>query len=253
VTGGPVIFGRGCAPAISAHRGGGEFAPEGSTGAYRAAVEAGAEYVEFDVRRTSDGVFVAYHRERCWSGQAVASLSYARLCKLAGFRVPLASEVMALLTGRALGHLDLKDAGSAMVIVGEAVRTMGTAGFVVTTGDEKLAAAIRRGFPGVQVGLTLGGDFASWRAYRLRRLRDRNASRLDGVRACGAGWAVVHHVLARRGVLGECRSLGIKVMVWTVNRDGALRKWLANPQVDVLVTDRPARAVALRRHIVVKR
>jgi glycerophosphoryl diester phosphodiesterase len=35
-------------------------------------------------------------------------------------------------------------------------------------------------------------------------------------------------------------------MVWTVNSDRELRYWLSRQRVDVLVTDRPARAVALR-------
>ena len=38
---------------ISAHRGGTEFAPAGSHEAYGSALEAGAEYVEFDVRPPS--------------------------------------------------------------------------------------------------------------------------------------------------------------------------------------------------------
>jgi glycerophosphoryl diester phosphodiesterase len=35
-------------------------------------------------------------------------------------------------------------------------------------------------------------------------------------------------------------------MVWTVNNDLELRYWLSRPRIDILVTDRPARAVALR-------
>jgi glycerophosphoryl diester phosphodiesterase len=35
-------------------------------------------------------------------------------------------------------------------------------------------------------------------------------------------------------------------MMWTVNNDCELRYWLSHPCIDVLVTDRPARAVALR-------
>ncbi len=37
-------------------------------------------------------------------------------------------------------------------------------------------------------------------------------------------------------------------MVWTVNDDAALRVFLDDPRVDVLVTDRPRRAVTLRDH-----
>ena len=70
---------------------------------------------------------------------------------------------------------------------------------------------------------------------------------MDRVMASGADVAVVHHRLARTGVLAECRRRGIKTVVWTVNRDQALAGWLTTPSVDVLVTDRPARAIALRR------
>ena len=72
-------------PAISAHRGGSENAPGGTYRAYHAALAAGAEYVELDVRRTADGVLVARHRARTGWGRAVGSLSYARLCRLAGY------------------------------------------------------------------------------------------------------------------------------------------------------------------------
>jgi glycerophosphoryl diester phosphodiesterase len=80
----------------------------------------------------------------------------------------------------------------------------------------------------------------------MRRLRTPGLSRLDRVVASRADVAVVHHRLARTGVLAECRRRGIKTMVWTVNGDRALVRWLASPCVDVLVTDRPARAIALR-------
>jgi glycerophosphoryl diester phosphodiesterase len=36
-------------------------------------------------------------------------------------------------------------------------------------------------------------------------------------------------------------------MVWTVNADADLARWVAAPGVDALVTDRPARAIFLRR------
>ena len=83
----------------------------------------------------------------------------------------------------------------------------------------------------------------------MQRLRDRGLSRLHRVVASRADVAVVHHRLARTGVLAECRRRGIKTMVWTVNGDRALAGWLASPLVDVLVTDRPARAIALRRRL----
>ena len=76
------------ATAVSAHRGGGETGRSGTYEAYRSALQAGAEYVEFDVRRTLDGTLVAFHQARPGWGRAVAAVSYARLCDLAGYEVP---------------------------------------------------------------------------------------------------------------------------------------------------------------------
>jgi glycerophosphoryl diester phosphodiesterase len=49
--------------AVIAHRGGpsGSGAPEGTIGAVEASIEAGADWLEFDVRRTADGVLVVLH------------------------------------------------------------------------------------------------------------------------------------------------------------------------------------------------
>lgn len=237
------------APAISAHRGGGEAARSGTYEAYRSALEAGAEYVEFDVRRTLDGTLVAFHRARPGWGRAVTAVSYIRLCDLAGYEVPRMTELMQLLAGRAVGHLDLKETSRADMIVRHAVEALGPAGVLVTTEEDAVATALKQRFPAVPVGLTIGGDAAGTAAFTMRRLRVRGLSRLDRVLASGAGVAVVHHRLARTGILAECRRRGIKTMVWTVNGDQALAGWLASPYVDVLVTDRPARAIALRHRL----
>ena len=237
------------APAISAHRGGGDTARSETYEAYRSALQAGAEYVEFDVRRTRDGTLVAFHPARLGWGRAVAAVSYAKLCDLAGYEVPRVAELMQLLAGRAVGHVDLKETSCADVAVRHAVEALGPAGVIVTTGEDAVAAVLKRRFPAVPVGLSIGGDMAETAAFTARRLRAPGLSRLDRVVASRADVAVVHHRLARTGVLAECRRRGIKTMVWTVNGDQALAGWLASSYVDVLVTDRPARAIALRRRL----
>src|SRR5215831_17718775 len=76
------------APVISAHRGGSEIAPPGTYAAYRAALAAGAGFLEFDVRGTADGELVAFHDGRLRSGMPVAAASYDELCWAAGYEVP---------------------------------------------------------------------------------------------------------------------------------------------------------------------
>ena len=49
---------------ISAHRGGSEQARAATYEAYEHALTSGAEYAEFDIRRTADGILVVYHDPR---------------------------------------------------------------------------------------------------------------------------------------------------------------------------------------------
>jgi hypothetical protein len=65
-------------------------------------------------------------------------------------------------------------------------------------------------------------------------------SRAELARAGMPDWAVIHRRLARAEVLARYQRQEIRTMVWTVNADGDLARWVAAPGVDALVTDRPA-------------
>jgi glycerophosphoryl diester phosphodiesterase len=224
--------------AISAHRGGSEAARAGTYDAYRHAVRIGAEYVEFDVRTTADGELVVYHDARTPGGEAVAGISRARVSDLAGYEVPRVADVMRLIAGRAIGHVDLKEPGGWPAVTRLALDLLGTGNFVVTTGTDADVAALRNSHPQVSAALTLNaapGLPARSRAALLRRIR-----------ACRADWVALHHRHASAWLLGELRDRGIRAMVWTVNGDAMTARWLAAPGVDVVVTDHPARAIALR-------
>lgn len=48
------------------------------------------------------------------------------------------------------------------------------------------------------------------------------------------------------GPLSRCHRAGINVMVWTVDSDEQMRRWLDDERVTVLITNRPADAMAMR-------
>jgi glycerophosphoryl diester phosphodiesterase len=232
------------APLISAHRGGCETAAAGTYAAYRAAIAAGAEYLEFDVRATADRELVGFHDARLPSGATVAATSYADLCQQAGYEVPTTSRLLQLMAGRCGAHIDLKDPAAGPAVIAQALGLFGPASVVVTSRDPAAVESVRRHHPEVGAGLTIGGDAAESVRQAIRW--PRPALWADAVAAAGADWAAVHHRLARTGVLAECRRRGLRTMVWTVTADASVRRWLARADVDVVVTDRPGRAAALR-------
>jgi len=231
-------------PAISAHRGGGEFAHPGTYEAYRAALAAGADYVEFDVRRTLDGTLVACHDAGFGRERSVSQLTLDTLRGLAGYEVPDVAELLQLIAGQARAHVDLKDSTAAGDVVELALGLLAPADVIVTARDARALRAIRSACPEVATGLTIGGDVGETARFALRRGRNRGLSRLADVVAAGADLAVIHRRLATRRMLSECRGRGISTAAWTVNRD--LHRWLRRADLDILVTDRPARAIAGR-------
>ncbi|WP_405592505.1 glycerophosphodiester phosphodiesterase family protein [Streptomyces sp. NBC_01092] len=234
-------------PAVSAHRGGTERAGAATWQAYEDALLSGAEYVEFDIRRTADGVFVVHHDARVGRiGPLLARITYAELCERAGYVVPVVDDVMELIAGKLEGHLDLKETGYERELVERAVALLGEDGFVATTLEDRSVAAISRAFPRVRTALSLGRHRGGVGPARLARIRLSELLPMRRIRACGATGVAVHQRLARATVLREASRNGLFTMVWTVNEDRRMRAFLADPRVDVLITDRPRRALALR-------
>jgi glycerophosphoryl diester phosphodiesterase len=218
----------------------------GTIEVYANALETGAEYVEFDIRRTADGELAAFHDASTSRGDALAAISYSRLCEQAGYPVPRVADVMAAIAGKATGHLDLKDTGGEDKVVDMALDILGPGNFVVTSLEDQSVAAIKARFPSVPVALSLGRDLDEVPRSRRAATRLSELRPMRRLRACRADWVAVHRRLAAAGVLAQCHRAGIKAMVWTVDEDAEMRRWLADQRVTVLITNRPADAVALR-------
>lgn len=233
--------------AISAHRGGSEHASPATWEAYQSSVETGAEYVEFDIRRLGDGELVVYHDERAnHTGPSLGGLTYAELCGVTEYDVPKVGEVMKLIAGKAIGHLDLKEIGYEDEVISLAQDTLGDGNFVATSLEDVSIARIKKEFPTVRAALSLGRDVGERPLRQQVAVRRSELFPLRRIRESGADWVAVNHKLARLGVLAQCARHGIGAMVWTVNDDDMIRALLADRRVDVLITDRPGAAARIR-------
>ncbi|WP_019634713.1 glycerophosphodiester phosphodiesterase [Actinomadura atramentaria] len=223
----------GAGPAISAHR-----RDAAGVAGLRDAAASGAEYVEIDVRRAGDGTLVVHH-DATVGGLPVRRLSVARIREAAAQPVPDVAEAMSIIAPHAFGHLDLKEPGVEHETVALALEIFGPGRFVVTTRDAAVLARVKRDFPGARTALSVGRGL-------LERGAAGDLAPLRAIRASGADMVALNHRLARVGVLRQCARAGYPVMVWTVNADRLMRRFLRDPRVAVLVTDRPTAARALR-------
>jgi glycerophosphoryl diester phosphodiesterase len=226
---------------ISAHSGHGGNVTHAGYEAYRQVLDTGAEYAEVDIRKTRDNVLVAYHDARI-GGRLLTDLDYGEACARLGYVVPRVAEVMSMLAGKFIGHLDLKETGYEAEVVELALASFGPGNFVATTLEDVSVRRIKEAFPDVTAALSLGRDLAGVPRSHWAALRGSELFPVGRIRACGADWVAVHHQLARLGVLRSCQRHGVGAMVWTVDTDPLIDRFLCDPRVGVLITNRPAHA-----------
>jgi glycerophosphoryl diester phosphodiesterase len=124
---------------VVAHRGASAIAPENSLEAFEKAIELGADLVEFDVRRSADGVLVISHDP------------------LPRPDVPTLAEVVDLCAGRIALDVELKETG----LEEEVLRVAAGSDFVVTSFLPEVVAMTKRLRPDVRVGLLLQREAVS--------------------------------------------------------------------------------------------
>ncbi len=243
-------------PAIVAHRGASARFPENTLVAFAAAVKAGADMIELDVRLTADGVPVVMHDQDVagttdGSG-LVNELELAQVKELSAgtfqrqrVSVPTLREALTLLRGRAAVQIDIKNDpaesgfdGARQTLAGEVLRTLEGLRFasvIVSSENPQTVEWIRQQAPGVATGVEIEGeaDLRLWLSYSADR---GNAFLLPNAEAI---------LSSGKELVDLAHTLGIQLDAWTVDDPGAMSE-LFSWGVDTIETNDPDMAVPIR-------
>ena len=246
-------------PTIVAHRGASVSHPENTLEAFAAAISAGADAVELDVRSTLDGVLVVLHdSDVSATTDGVGHVHRMTLEEVKALdasggagraAVPTLREALELLSGRAGVDIEIKN-------------LPGDPGF--DEGRELAAAEIVRLLDELSFdGPVLVSSF-SW--LSIDRVRELNPSIPTGlltvaavdppsalhfVREKGYGFVLPQVdglMAAGEPFVRECRTAGVRVGTWTVDDLGRIAE-LFGWGVDAVVTNDPAAAVTVRDEV----
>jgi glycerophosphoryl diester phosphodiesterase len=233
-------------PFICAHRGHCGVAGLPADERYARAIEMGVDYVELDVRRSADGLYVVYHDEATPSGRPTGSLAYADLKAELGPEVLTLDVLFGIVVGRVGMHIDLKEPGYEAEIMALVLARVAPNGFVVTSGDVESIRTIKEQFPTVRAGLTLGTDMRDPQAWAT--MTERLGELFPGPRLkrSHADFIAAHWRLARSRLLRYSARRRMAAWVWTVDAEADIARFLADPRVTSLITNRPDLALRLR-------
>ena len=207
--------------------------------AFEAAVALGYQYLETDVRVTSDGVALAFHDARLNRVTdrigRVAELPWAdvRAARIHGSEpIPLLTDVLAAWPDTFL-NLDVKsDDGVGPTV--DAIRSTGTLDRVCVGAFSTARIEAVRNALGPKVCTSLGPRAAL--GLRFARLTERNRALLAG-RCAQVPARIGRRVFVDERYLSVAHSLGLPVHAWTVN-DAAEMTRLLDLGVDGIMTDR---------------
>ncbi len=232
-------------PLIDAHRGECGIAGLSAHERYGRAIAMGVDFVEIDIRRTTDGVFVNYHDDRTPSGRAVRDLSYAALESELGAELVKAGDVMDMVDGKVGLHVDVKEEGYEADVVRFIQAGCARSEIVFTSGDAPIRA-IKEQFPKVRTGLSLGDDLDGAPPWRYLQVRWSELYPRARLQRSHADFVAVHQRLARIRVLDYCAGANVPAWVWTVDDEAGIESFVHDPRVSVLITDRPDLALEIR-------
>ncbi len=237
---------------VSAHRGGAgdDHSLENTLRAFTDAIEAGVDFVEFDVRLTADRRPVLAHDDTLLGDEERSISSQPYDAFPSGVLLDL-DTVLGLIADRVRAHVDLKVRGDEVLLTSHIVGMLGIDNVIITTGEDASVRAIRRWSRVHAPGLRVGLSSSPWSHDRrfLARWRSVIASWFPRLRMrfSGANLVVAHKTVARLSLRAYARRRGLPLVVWTVDDPDELRFWMNDPHTWIVTTNYPERALAVRR------
>lgn len=236
---------------ISAHRGNCGIPNLSMADSYRRALDLNVDYVEFDVRKTKDGTYVIWHDQDTPSQRRVCDLSYKEYKSELGAQALSVPELLTMMHGRMGLHVDLKETGYENEIVEWLLNSFTTNEIVITSLEDTSVRVIKerfssQDFPMLKVGLSLGRDPRGISVFKQLQVRLSELFPGRRVRDSRADFVAVHYLLATMTVLRYCVREQIPAWVWTVDNERDMRRFLNDPRVTTLITNKPEIALSYR-------
>ncbi|UCE25095.1 MAG: glycerophosphodiester phosphodiesterase [Candidatus Zixiibacteriota bacterium] len=224
-------------PVIIAHRGASQVERENTLEAFRAAIDMGADAIEFDVRRTRDNVLVIHHDACIASGTApINDLTYPEavdLAKASNFHLPTLDETLKLCQDKVALDIELKENGYESDVIPLVGQYYDLDHVVFTSFYDDCVARLKEIAPQIMAGLILGVDPPATLRTRLSELLP-----LKRLKNCRADFVAPNYRLLKPGLIRRMRAAGYPVWVWTVN-DVSLADRLSKSKVAAIITDTP--------------
>ncbi len=223
---------------IVAHRGSSKHAPENTVSSILYSVEDKADYVEFDVQQTKDGIIVLMHdkdlKRVSKLNKVVQETNYKELKeidvsgphwkKFKGEKIPTLQEVVKKTKGKIKLDIEIKSYGNNINLPEKVVEIIEDNNVVnssiICSFDYKMLEKVKKLNPKIQTGY-------------ITCLNNEEMLNLEYV-----DFYSIYYKKVNKELVNKIHKKHKKVYVWTVNRSEDMKK-IVQMGVDAIITDYP--------------
>ncbi len=229
-------------PDVIAHRG---FKGDGLSGntmpSFQRALDEGASCIEFDVRRTRDGVLVVHHDENLDGpfSKPISRMDYGKAAREGAKKLPPTfSEVIDFAMKNNLDMtIELKASGFEQQAIA-ALGDLSLNRFQLMSFDDDVVKNVEKINPAITTGLL----FYELPLARFARKKFKPDFPVRQAAKAGADFIGIHKAMVHNALLDAAAGANIPVAVWTVDEAKDMGRLLADPRIDAVITNRFDRA-----------
>lgn len=224
---------------VIAHRGASKLVEyENTIEAFQKAIDLGCYMIEFDVRRSRDGVLITYHDDSI-DGRLLKDLSYEEIQKIAqtkGYAVPRFVDVLEMSRGKIFLDIELKEGGYEKQVVNVLKEILSYDDYIIKSFLDEVITKVKDIDYNIKTGLLLGKSREN--SSNLIKTRMSELFPYKRIRASRCDFISPNEQLIKFGFIKRMKKVDMPVLVWTVNERITMRK-LLNKGINGLITDWP--------------
>jgi len=225
---------------IISHRGFHDIYRENTIGAFMRAIDSGADFIEFDIRKTVDNILIAFHDPFFLCDQKefpIDQTPYSELQELAkkhSFEIPTVKNIFEVCAGQIGFDIEFK-VDQCIDETMEYIRTFECSDdCFVTSFKESVLMEMAEKHIGIPCGLL------------TENIDELSRTHLDNLlMLCPSAETFDTH----RTLLTSWKTSGKALAVWTVDTPEKLKNYLLDPLIDSIITNETDLAVTLRNTI----
>jgi len=222
---------------IGGHRGSPKKARENTLQSFETAISDGADFIEFDVRKSRDSRLIVHHDADA-AGQTLRNLKLSEIAALkneTGYEIPTLEDTLRACVNRIMLDVEIKEPDITEDTVRLLLKYYPPEKFIITSFFDAVIKYLQEAHPQIKRGLLFDIESDFDLENRIKKLKP--------------DFLMAHFLTFNSDLRKTCAISGLKCIVWTVNDPDEIKRFLLEDHVAGIISDRPELAVSIYKKV----